>query len=78
MSITKEQAEVYQLLADIISKFLLVCAAIVVFILFAVALALKPSWPIAIVESVLGPTTFLVYKSFFSFSKRRQDAEAKR
>ena len=69
MAISPDQAKVYELLVNVISKFILVIASSVVYVIVTLKLIFDPSWPVATVEMVLSGTTFLVFKHYFPTSK---------
>lgn len=68
--ITKEKAQVYQLMADVIVKFLLGLAVVGVFVAITVKLLNDPSWPVATFGSFLSATVFLVFRHYFSSKKK--------
>lgn len=65
----KEQAEVIQLLADVLMKFILASVVAALVGVFAIVLIFNPSWPLAIVEIFFGGTVIFVYKHYFPPSK---------
>lgn len=61
----REQAEVYQLLADVCMKIVLACVGALVFFIFAIVLVFNPSWPIAAAQGLLTLTVGAMYAHFF-------------
>lgn len=65
MPITKDQARIYELLANVLAKLFLVAVCGAVLIAVTVKLILAPSWPVGLVESVLAGTVYKAYSHFF-------------
>jgi len=62
---TREQAEVYVIIANIRAKLMLAVATTLVFLAVTGKLLFDPSWPVAAVDAFLAPTVYQVFKHYF-------------
>ena len=61
----KAQAEVIRLLVDVGVKLMLSVVTTIVFIVVTAKLIFDPSWPVAVLESLLSATVYVMFKHYF-------------
>jgi len=71
-TIDREKAEVYEILDDLFVRSILALVFALSFLVVLGFLLWKPSLYIALVETVLTPTTYVVVKHYFPLQQKRK------